>query len=217
MNNYIPSGTSLFDVLSMIIPGGLIISFIAELANITVSYTTLLSLPFVFYILYFVLSYLVGLIWNVLMDWGFCKFRNNEFAIMYAKLYGEKCFSFRKTQDTFKKVQTSLKNIPDIKKRYYKAYYHIAKNSVGNVIIILETQVAFIRNMLFIVLGYGILLLFKNVIMFGMFNVSPSLFVGFSLIIAFLLLVIVMLARQNKIYCLIWEGEQYVQSHDEQR
>lgn len=207
MNNYIPSGTSLFDVLSMIIPGGLIIAFIADISGLMIENEALTDYTILSCGIIIIMSYLVGLIWSSFMDLLFIQFRIDKHAILYTKKSLNKAESktffllFLLTQ------RNIIKNYPNIKELYISAYYKVIKTPISRVIMILETQVAFIRNIILITLSYGIYILESNRFIAGLFKCHSKNVIGWSLIIVSILLFFIMLYRQNKIYYLIWEGE----------
>lgn len=207
MNNYIPSGTSLFDVLSMIIPGGLIIGFVADVSGLTITNDALADYTIFSYSIILIMSYLIGIIWSSWMDFLFKWFRNNKYAIFYANMSLNKAY-LKKTFMLFLLTEKNIiKHYPNIQELYIEAYYKVMKTPISRVIIILETQVAFIRNMIFITLVYGIYILTSDQIIAGLFECHSQTVIGISLIILSVLLFFVMLYRQHKIYSLIWEGE----------
>lgn len=207
MNNYIPSGTSLFDVLSMIIPGGLIIGFAADSFGLTMIDTILADYNFFYFVLIMVMNYLIGIIWSSLMDLIFRWLRMNKYAIFYTSRTFDRTH-LKKNFLLFLLTQKNIiKNYPNIKELYIAAYYKVIKTPNSRVVIILETQVAFIRNMIFITLAYGIYLLMSDRIIAGLFECHSQTVIGISLIVMSVLLFFTLLYRQYKIYYLIWEGE----------
>lgn len=246
MKNAIPSGTSLFDVLTMIIPGGLIILLISIL-NFTCCFKTndfgvnsleacLEKVSGMMIFWYFVLSYLVGLVWNMMMDTLFSGFRNDTYSIQEAKDKQENKgengdFPTRLCRNVVDTVRMFCRIVVDwalpkccsekmliqdigLLKKYYKVYYSVATCSIGDVIIILETQVAFIRNMLLVVLGYALFFILCSE---KAGNVATILSIpnehmevwGWGLLTLCFFMFFVMISRQQKIYFRIWEEFEY--------
>lgn len=189
MNNYIPSGTSLFDFLAMVIPGGFIIVFIMMLSGTGFGLGCYKEFSFFFYIAFFVMSYLIGIIWNLLME-----------------ILQNFCIKISHKQRRFCRC---IKRFCKCDHKYLKVYYKEARRSVGGVIIILETQVAFIKNMIIIVFIYGVYFLFCGQHLFESFKEVSHIFIGISLICISIILVFVMYFRQRKIYKLLFESHRF--------
>lgn len=231
MKNAIPSGTSLFDVLTMIIPGGLIILFIGICLQGCIAE---ISGMMIFW--YFVLSYLVGLVWNMMMDTLFSGFRNDTYSIQKAKDKLEDKeengdFPTCLCRNAVDAVRMFCRIVVDwvlpkccsekmlvrdnaLLKKYYKVYYSVATCSIGDVIIILETQVAFIRNMLLVVLGYALffILCSEKADNLAAILPIPNKYIGswgWGLLTLYFFLFFVMISRQQKIYFRIWEEFEY--------
>ena len=99
--------------------------------------------------LYFVVAYIVGLIvvkLNEKAPWTLV-LRNNNYFI---------------------KGKNNLNNTKD--NEYYKQYYHVLGEKVGNTISILEAQYAFVWNLLFVVVVYFVTFLVRGGCLFGTIN-----------------------------------------------
>ena len=94
------------------------------------------------------------------------------------------------------------------KNKYYEAYYYVSKQSVGSSITIMESQVAFIRNMLF-----PLLLITINVedyfVSFKEYKFLSFVFIWF--------LLSAMISRQNKIYERVWEDYAYLKHQEKSK
>lgn len=94
------------------------------------------------------------------------------------------------------------KRYPEIEHRYYEAYYwldvhkHISTSSV------IESQINFMRNMIIPIILLCI-------------TFSDCKYFMYSAIIMLVLIFIVMIARQNKVYELIWENYHWYKQIDE--
>lgn len=109
------SGLSLFDFLAMVIPGGLIIAIIGYLLGYKpFVINTDDSNGFFAYLIVLVASYLAGLVWNMIMDFFFSKFRNCPRLI-------------KRMLNNIIKEHRGKNDITDeeIKCTYYEAYYYV--------------------------------------------------------------------------------------------
>ena len=183
------SGLSLFDFLAMVIPGGLIIAIIGYLLGYKpFVIDTDDSNGFFAYLIVLVASYLVGLVWNTIMYILFFKFRNCPRLIkrMLNKIIKEHRGKIYITDG-------------EIKCTYYEAYYYVATHSINASISIMESQVAFIRNMV-------IPLAIVTARVESFFHLSMNVCcVRVWMIIVIVLMIIVMFLRQYKIYRRVWE------------
>lgn len=104
--------------------------------------------------LFFVFSYIIGIVWNCLMEVVFGFFRNNEYMINQAfkemaNGKSEKCILKLSVRALFSKLTTNDRAI--ILDKYYKCYYFVMKNTYTNTISVLEGQVALLRNIIFVI------------------------------------------------------------------
>jgi hypothetical protein len=107
----------------------------------------------------------------------------------------------------------AVRSIAYGKYEYYKAYYFVMKNGCLGNIPILETQVAFIRNLLPVIALYIIALCgcckLRDLLSIDAGCLAVLLFV------AGVLLASLMFNFQDRIYYLIWEGNQYQKESEE--
>ncbi|MBQ8959483.1 MAG: hypothetical protein IJ057_13925 [Bacteroidales bacterium] len=100
--------------------------------------------------------------------------------------------------------QTELK---EIKKEYYSAYYYIMDKPCYKNISILETQVAFARNVSWLLLALGIGA-FSNAD-WDFLEIVTNCKIGIFFVVLFVLSFFVRYYTQLKIYKLVWEGANY--------
>ena len=151
------SGVSLFDFLAMVIPGGLILAIVGNCLGYTpfvIESTE--GNKFIVYTILLVASYLVGIVYNALMELIYDGFRNNPQCIADA-LRQVLCETSARYRVALKNMfgdwvlQTHIKHVKAdgvLKNLYYEAYYYVANHSINSSITIMESQVAFMRNML---------------------------------------------------------------------
>ena len=152
----VSSKLTLYDFLVILVPGILITAIISccggFCANIFVSCNVIKTT------LFFVFSYIIGIIWNCLMEVSFRFFRNNEYMIKQAF---EEIFNGKSEQCRFSFIlklsiqllsgKSKSNNRATILCEYYKCYYFVMKNTYTNTIPVLEGQVALLRNIIFVV------------------------------------------------------------------
>lgn len=206
MDNYISKFT-FFDIMAMLIPGGVIIAMIALSLGYKLSCNTEDNINTILVITYiFVLCYLVGLVHNTIMDYIGNKihFRNNPRRIYTTlKKFQDRDYSYLKelTKDIIKSKEEQ-----HILDKYYEAYYYVERHSNNNHIHIIETQVIFIRNML---LPLFLLFLFH----FDAFSDDIGInnpYIKCPFIIGTISLFLPLISRQKKIYELVWEDYEFL-------
>ena len=106
MNEFI-SKISLYDILTMVIPGGTIIVSIALMINNTLTINENLIEKPLFWIIWLVISYIIGLLNHTLATLAWKKFRNNDFMI---KLSVEKARSHLSENGHFYELTNTIKN-----------------------------------------------------------------------------------------------------------
>lgn len=102
----------------------------------------------------------------------------------------------------------------DVISEYNKAYYYVAKKRYNDHVFILESQVSFMRNMFGLFLIAILFFQFK-LVDFSCFSFFGSLELDVDLLckivnIVMMLLLYVINEKQNKIYNLVWEGEEFI-------
>lgn len=235
------SKLSLYDILAMIIPGWLLLSFFLTIFviddypifNICLTdHTCFIYLVYItgdIYLKIFVtliLSYIIGLIWNMFMNVIFAGFRNDYFSIkrswisMY--IFNNNYYHNKNIINNFIEAHRVLLLIYNylfthkisyynpllryiIIDLYYSSYYHALKNKFSNDIPILEGQVVFLRNIIIIFILYIIIpFTFYNI------NLIKCCMLAFILFILAFLSFFAMISRQNKIYQRVWEDDYYL-------
>ena len=98
-----------------------------------------------------------------------------------------------------------LRNNKEITKEHYKQYYYVAKNSTNNNISIIESQIAFMRNMLFPLIMFSIL---KEKTLFPCY--FPELYETGLIAAGSFLLFVTIIIRQHKVYVIVWEDYKYL-------
>lgn len=223
-----------FDFLGMFIPGSVVMAMIivklliekpamlccgCELSSVN---TTLMTTIVLF--LFFASAYVLGLVINWISDGIWRGFRNNdtfielqaqkllqrnpqysiirnEFNVTH-KESGCLCFwicdivlsYFRLLFSCVELIVKPMKKYTDAEKRYYNAYYWLLEYKRISVVSVLESQVVFLRNMLLTIIVFNLLF-------------SGEFFMIIS-IMAFLVMFLAMVARQNRVYTLILEDYQ---------
>lgn len=190
--------------------------------------------PKMYFLVFFILAYLVGLINNSFSDLIFnFFFRNNAYCIRHAflKVKRSTCYPYNRILSSMKihkmkiiriyevcclrhkRKKSYIKNKIEKRKiicEYYRAYYYVAKNSNNSSISIMECQVVFIRNILLPLFFYIVICRpFKRSLL------QPEYYWIF-IVFGLLLLIIVMIARQNKIYKRVWEDYVYIKYTNDQ-
>lgn len=159
MNNIISSKLTLYDILAMFIPGALLLIWV----NVVILKNSLLLDEgeidgWIAGLLFVSGSYLVGILWCKLMEilFNLTPCRNNEKHI--SKSFNDVCskINSKYLKDDFKELVNSGNSVS--KERvidyYYEAYAFVQKNTYRNVIDVLESQFAFLRSMLLILIFY---------------------------------------------------------------
>jgi hypothetical protein len=202
MNMDISSKFTLYDLLAMVIPGFLILMLFLFGAN----------WQFVFFenwvnILYvIIICYVIGMIYRKAIEFilGKINFRNNE---KHIKKSAEKFY--RDYEENGGKIGNNPRTD---KHRYYKAYYALMKNGMLYNIPTLEAQVAFICSILPIIPFYILLLIFHADIFLHINHYISAML----LLISAVILIFVLISIQNKIYYLVWEGNEYLKDIEEE-
>ena len=199
----ISSKFSLYDILAMIIPGWMIIQIIKESFPLySLSICSKWELPFSL-----ILSYLIGLVWHTIMEWVFSFLRNETSMIKHTWEHNEN----EEARKQLKYIMNiSLKLLLNIRKKknpkdsiiqdlYYQQYYFVLKHTYSNDIRIIEGQVVFLKNSILVLIAWGIRSIFSSSIGHGIITVLFAIAIY-----------ITMIARQNKIYELVWSDYKYL-------
>ena len=157
----VSSKLTFYDLLAMLVPGWLIVvgvefHFGQEIQACVGICSSTFNIP-----LMLILAYVVGIVWNSMMDFVFCFVRNDITMIQHAFDEG------RESKNGFQRLSYIVgascklfrhlkcrKSVDDASKlnSYYKCYYYVAKHTYSNAISALEGQVALLRNTIIIVL-----------------------------------------------------------------
>lgn len=135
--------------------------------------------------LFYVIAYIVGLVivkLNEKTPWSECM-RNNR------------CF-IEKGNGALRKLKCGIEEDNMKKYQYYKKYYHVLGDRVGNTISILESQYAFVWNLLVVLIVYSVEYLVCDKDMnslFPLFHLKSSLSPLFYLILVLFVI------------CLVWK------------
>lgn len=159
------------------------------------------------HLLGWIFCYIIGLIYHGILDWfssaGLDCLRNNE------------CMLKKSHRKMRKEFPQRMKKRP-IKEDYYEAYYCLMKNNGLGSVLVLEAQVAFIRDLVPILGFYFVGFCFFE---FGIYKEIHALFGSHCAVVLSSLALIVMLMvvrylLQKKIYELVWEGSCFIQDKE---
>ena len=163
----VSSKLTLYDFLVILVPGVLIAAIISccggFCANIFVGCDVIKTT------LFFVFSYIIGIVWNCLMEVSFRFFRNNEYMINQAfdEMFNGKSIKCRflfilKLSIRSLKSKSKTNNKAVSLDEYYKCYYFVMKNTYTNAIPVLEGQVALLRNIILVIPLWGFVCIVKT-------------------------------------------------------
>ena len=192
MDNF--SRLTLYDFLTMLLVGFLLLVLFCETGcgESFISGTLLLAA-----------SYIVGLCYHKLIEKLTAPLRNMECMIMRA--YDAVCKDFK-----------GVSNLKTGRESYYREYYRLMmKGCLGN-IPVLEAQVAFIRNLIPVLIVYIIAIACEcdnlNTLIITIFGNNSHCGVAIVLGIIDMLFIYLWYSIQMKIHKLVWEGGYFVQS-----
>lgn len=225
---------SLYDILAMIVPGLLLMSLGSI---ITIGLQPLLLLfhkgGVIEFTAFLTMAYIVGLIWNAVMEYVFNGLRNNRNMICLSRSHKLKAKDKMGASllilkmgicEMFcgwacgKKCRTYSTH------EYYRRYYFVMKNKYCDNISILEGHVAFLRNTFLVILFYGVFLmctandLFITICTCSCCSTTAPLFLtprilmclGFITIAVSLFMLVLIIFKQQKIYKCVFEDFQYL-------
>jgi len=204
MNDAI-SKTTLYDMLTMVIPGFLLLMLFPLCCPCWL--TNFQNGTSIFML--FIACYIVGLIYHKAIESLFNKlnFRNNTKQI--EKMYNKFCCDFKKDGEIIPKEKEKIQN----KHQYYKAYYRLMNNNMLNNIPTLEAHVAFIRNLMPVLLLYIVALCCCRCCIFCINSCGLAI----ALLVVFVILMVLFFEIQDKIYYLVWEGEAYLEEIEQDK
>ena len=184
--------STLYDMLSMIIPGYLLVLGVKLLCapDCLAAGYTLDSVVVVF-----VLSYLLGLVLHHLSKLLFDPVLRNKPARIRA---------MHRKPDLADEPLDDLTD-DEVLARYYTAYYKVMRHYPYTAVPILEAQVSFIRSMVCVILFY----LLSACCISGYTCLPTGVFV-LLLIVAEVVLCLLMFKLQDNIYRAVWEDYYYI-------
>lgn len=156
----------------------------------------------------FIFPYIVGLIFHRCIE--------GIFMICKIKKYLSRLEKKAKNS-ALKRFLTETKTATiDRKVMYIEAYYYLIKNNYLNVIPVLEAQVGFLRNLLFLPFYYIVIIYINKQ------NIFTFCYCNDLLIICILTILIIIAWRllQYKIFKLVWESyyyNQYLESKEHEK
>jgi hypothetical protein len=196
---------TMYDLFAMVIPGFLILLLFGCFCGyLPLDCETVNNGWFIAFVL--ILSYLAGLLWNKFSERMFCKFRNGRYFIkqQYDKFARE--YQEVSEKDIRMKIEKNFKH------EYYKAYYCLMNINCLNSIPVLEAQVALIRNLIIIIPFYIIALIHCDnaIYVFVKSQLHNTFGLAVLLLVMFAGMIYLLFQLQNKIYYLVWEGNEYL-------
>lgn len=201
---------NLYDFLACLIPGFLLL----VMFTITIEPDLLhKSLDLKDYAIIFTASYIIGLLWKTFMEnlWTEKKLRNNPKNILIA-LNEAEIDDYAKNKINIRISELkSINNDKAIRCIYYEFYYQAVSKYKNTSIPSLESQLAFLRSMILIIVLYSIpscRLIFKDG--WSNENFTTAFFVTAFLGVLSYLIFRLCLNIQHKIYKLVWEDSYYV-------
>lgn len=190
MNGFL-SKLTLFDLLSMIVPGYLVLFLISRcfIDSPVWPYDEL-----TFYVATFTVSYIIGMLIHYLARFIFYCLRNNECLIKSAR---RRFYRFQKNAKQ-KEHETDLSH-ETLMEEYYAAYYRVSMNYCSSSLSVLEAQYSFLRSMVIV----GMLYLVFGCLGFGVFILSG---VAILAILSFMIMIVIL----RKIHYVVWEDSHYI-------
>lgn len=189
---------TLYDFLTMLIIGVLILAPFCIFSC---------GLDFINTTVFLIASYIIGLCYHKILEWLQSRLRFRNMKCMIRK-------AFRVTCKEFPHASGLVKDMDKIKGPYYREYYRLMmKGCLGN-IPVLEAHVAFLRNLIPIVIMYIVMSMCDCSGVSGMidciFGDGSKCAVGAVLMIILILLPILWYCTQMKIHKLVWEGGYFI-------
>ena len=194
------NGSTIYDVLSAIIPGYLICLLLKILLvpqEPVIRDMDSVSLT----IIIFTTSYLVGLLLKVLTERLFSPLLRNNLCLIK-----KACWDAEIDEEEKKKLLEEEGN-KEFKHTYFDMYYVAVNGNANSSISPLEVQVAFIRSMIVVILAY--LVCYSKVAeYFGLGCVQTTIFINLLLLEFFICCLIFHL--QYRLHRLVWEDSSYI-------
>ena len=185
--------STLYDTLSMIIPGYLILLWLKMALFPLAQY----SLDIVSQgIIVFVISYLIGIALHIFTKHVFNPILRNKKS------------HIQKAYDKVGK-RILLEETDDIREIYYIAYYRVLTQYLYTTIPIIEAKVSFIRSMICVLILY----LFIPYFIDNTFQLPCSICYWRLVIVLMLVILLkIVFVLQNEIYTRVWEDDYYIRT-----
>lgn len=193
---------SFYDFLTMLVTG-FVILFMLIPWNCIEEYWILIT----------VFSYIVGLFYHRFLEWLGAKIGKRKpsipffFGTILFRNYDKALEKMKNKHEDNKKNKHEDNKLTEIEKEYYSAYYYIMDKPCHKTISVLETQVAFTRDISLLLIGLCISSFIKKDWL--LLEVASGLKIGVFFIVLYVMSLIVCYFTQLKIYELVWEGYKY--------
>lgn len=204
------SNSTLYDLLSAIIPGYLVLLWLQ------LSFPSIIPLG-VFNadsnltnaIIVFALSYIVGLVFKIIIEVGSNPIFRNRTTIIFstlrvAEVPGTFVKSINDLVEENSKIDERNKRGDYAKIVYYKEYYKALKARVNTPIPIMESQVAFLRSMI----GICLIFILSSSWISEAAGISTFCLTTVLILLEFLMLMLIF-HIQKSIYRIVWEDAYY--------
>jgi len=229
----VSSKMTLYDMLAMVIPGFLLLLML----QLTFCGNFCIAIPgcensLITGTLIFIASYVVGMIYNKIsftnIKWILNCLSKKCYLVDKIAEYVKLTYNFRNNKDRISKeghkFEEKYKNDKEDKENdpynlhnYYKAYYVLMEKNCLNSIPVLEAHVAFLRNMIPVVILYIFPLLIRFEYIFGKSSHLCNFIAGLIVIAIAIVIYRIMIKTQEKVYYLVWEGIKYLDDNKEEK
>lgn len=202
--NQLTSKFSLYDIVSMILPGGVIIwTLIMAFPSIKTSFIPMIGIHGdVWLVLAFVAAaYVVGLIFNIMMGYVWRPLVNNRMLLKWVR--------DKKKKRGYKHIGTEKE---DFEQKYRLAYEYVNQNCVNNPIPVVESQISMLRNLILPLTFWIIALPFQclcNCSCEDECTCARFILVTIGILCGFLLLIFTIL-RQMRLYNIVLAHYEYL-------
>ena len=191
---------SLYDFLTMVVTGFVILVMLIPW-NCIEDYWILIT----------VFSYIVGLFYHRFLEWMGAIIENQKLSIpfffgtIFIRNYVKALEKKRNGENESEDIKE--KELKEIKKKYYSAYYYIMDKPCYKNISVLEAQVAFVRNVSWLLFALSIGAFTKAD--WDFLEMVTNWGIGIFFVVLFVVSFFVRYFTQMKIYKLVWEGNEY--------
>lgn len=199
MDKMINSST-IYDVLSAIIPGYLI-CFLFQLLFVPKGFSVKGFDNLSSGVILFVTSYLVGLLFKTILEYLFSPILKNRTWLI------KRACKASEIDEQEKKEILDENDEAKLKRKYYFHYYKAVNNNVKSSIGTIEMQIAFVRSMSAIILLYMFVVPKVSAYFELCCNYGLTLFIG--LLFLEILILALVFYLQFKVHKLVWEDSFY--------